>query len=171
MSVESPFGDYSITNQTRADTKTRLLKPFKRAVISIHGIEICLWRNIISLRWMERETEMQMWGEMFSWQAGIRCGSINMLGSLVCSAQSGKNRPSSQGKWWRLQPACITSHKSASSSYWKKRRDKVWGEHQWSPRQHMQSDAGKALERNSGSDWLASSVLCVFVCVEEMCGC
>lgn len=143
MCVKPPFGDkYSITDKTVQILKHK------------NNQNLCLnlnWKDK-NMPWKEQHfCEMngerercREWGEMFSRQPGIRCGSVNMLGSLVYFVPSGKNRPSSRGKWWRLLPACIISHKSASSSYWKRQTDIVWGEHQWSPWQHMQSDAGKS---------------------------
>lgn len=94
------------------------------------------------------------------WCAAIRWRSIYILYFVP----TGKNRPSSQGKWWRLQPVCIITHKSASLQH--RRRHRVGREHQWSPWQHTQCDAGKGNSKE-GRERLAEAC---WICVEEMCG-
>lgn len=104
-------------------------------------------------------------GRDVSRQAEIRCASINMLDSLVYFVPTGKNRPSSQGRRWRLQLACIiTSHKSAPTG-----REETQGVGGSIGDRHSNTcrvTQVRAKERKNGSDWLATAA----VWVEEMCG-
>lgn len=85
---------------------------------------------------------------------------------------TGKNRPYSQGKWWRPRSVCIINHNSASPRH--RRRHCVGREHQWSPWQHTQCDAGKGNWKKEGSDWLETAGnLCrgdVWVVKRKKCG-
>lgn len=106
------------------DNKHKNFGTIRVSSYHISRYKMCFERCSVSVRWTQRKMQ-SVGGEMFPWQAVIWCGSINMLGSSVYFVPSGKNRSSSQGKRWRLQPACIISHKSASRSHW--RRHSVGG--------------------------------------------
>lgn len=109
------------------------------------------------------------WGiNTFPGRAGIKRASINMFGSLVYVVPSSKNRPFSQGSDDVCSLPASPAYKSAPSSYWKSRDTVcVWRrEHQWSPWQHVQSDAGKS---NTKKERQRLAVKCSGVCTWKRC--